>query len=300
MLENAQIIALQLIKMFIFIAIGFLLFKGKLITEKSSLALVNVLIYAIIPCVILDPLIGERTGDSIRIFLISLGAGGLALLASLLIAWIFFRKNPIEHYGAAFSNAGFMGFPLIVAVLGEAGTIYITGFFLLHSIGQWVYNILLMKPKVEKPNIKGLFLSPIMISLAVGLIIFLPCRLQQSNSHDNSGHLPWKNKTPGDIYNPPALLKLSCTAYNNTGSYGACAVRRPPGTYGRAHRHIYCRSCPCSSQHSGLRPERRTGLHLRRKICVPIHASVSCALPPHGALRRIYMGCISFSSPFVI
>lgn len=173
MLENAQIIALQLIKMFIFIAIGFLLFKGKLITEKSSLALVNVLIYAIIPCVILDPLIGERTGDSIRIFLISLGAGGLALLASLLIAWIFFRKNPIEHYGAAFSNAGFMGFPLIVAVLGEAGTIYITGFFLLHSIGQWVYNILLMKPKVEKPNIKGLFLSPIMISLAVGLIIFL-------------------------------------------------------------------------------------------------------------------------------
>ena len=41
MLENAQIIALQLIKMFIFIAIGFLLFKGKLITEKSSLAPVS-------------------------------------------------------------------------------------------------------------------------------------------------------------------------------------------------------------------------------------------------------------------
>ncbi len=172
MIESARIIIMQLIKMFIFIVIGVCLYKAKLVTEDGSKSIANLLIYAVVPCVILNSLFVDRTPESVKIVLFSLMAGALALAVCFAISALLFRKNPMEHFGSAFANAGFMGLPLVTSVLGAGNVLCVTGFFLLQSVAMWVYNVLIMRKKDEKVNVKSLFTSPITISLIVGFIIF--------------------------------------------------------------------------------------------------------------------------------
>ena len=44
--------------------------------------------------------------------------------SSVVISQLFFRKRPIDSFGASFSNAGFMGIPLEQSVLGDGGVFY--------------------------------------------------------------------------------------------------------------------------------------------------------------------------------
>lgn len=172
MYESAQIIIIQLIKMFIYIVIGFCLFKAKLITEKGSQAIANMLIYAMVPCVILNSLMVARTEESVRLVLYSLFGGALAMLVTMAVSALFFRKNPIDNFGSTFSNAAFMGIPLITSALGREAMLSVTGFLLIQSILMWVYSIFLLRREGERPNIRGLFASPITISLILGFVIF--------------------------------------------------------------------------------------------------------------------------------
>ena len=172
MFDSAQVILIQLVKMFIYILIGFCLFKAKLITEEGSRNIANLMIYALIPSVILNSMMVDPTAENVRMVLYSLYGGALAMAVACVISFIFFRKNPIYNFGSTFSNAGFMGMALISSALGKQALLSVTGFFFVQTVIMWIYNIFLMRKEDEKPNIKGLFLSPVTISLVVGFIIF--------------------------------------------------------------------------------------------------------------------------------
>lgn len=172
MFESVQLLLQQMARMVIFILIGFSLGKGKVITEKTSSAISNLLIYAILPCTILNSFFIERTPETIRVVLYSLFGGALAMGATMLISALFLRKDPIEHFGGTIANTAFMAMPLVNSVLGQGATIYVSGFFFVQTIVMWTYNILFMRPKDEKPNYKSLYASPVSISLILGFLVF--------------------------------------------------------------------------------------------------------------------------------
>lgn len=172
MFDNALIIFTQLLKMFLYIIIGFFLYRGKLIGEKGSAAIANLLIYACLPCVVLNSLNVENTPETVQTVLYSLLAGGLAAIVTVLIALLLFRKNPIDRFAAAFSNAAFLGIPLITSALGSGAAIYITGFLLIQGFAQWTFNTLFLHKDGEKPKIISIFTSPITISLILGFVLF--------------------------------------------------------------------------------------------------------------------------------
>lgn len=172
MFDNALIILTQLLKMFLYILIGFFLYRGKLIGEKGSTAIANLLIYACLPCVILNSLNVDRTPETVRTVLYSLMAGGIAAVVAMLAGLILFRKNPIDRFAAAFSNAAFLGIPLITSALGSGAAIYITGFLLIQGFGQWTFNSLFFHREGEKAKVISIFTSPITISLILGFVLF--------------------------------------------------------------------------------------------------------------------------------
>ena len=172
MFESAQIIFSQMARMAIFILIGFSLGKCKIVTEKTSSAITGLLIYAILPCTILNSFFIERTPDSIRVVLYSLFGGALAMLATMLVAAVFLRKNPIELFAGTIANTAFMAMPLVNSVLGQGAALYVSGFFLIQTIVMWTYNILFIRPKGEKPNYRGLYASPVTVSLVLGFLVF--------------------------------------------------------------------------------------------------------------------------------
>ena len=114
----------------------------------------------------------EYSPEKARELLISIAVGALLLLAAMLIAHVLLRKNPIDDFGAAFSNAGFMGFPLITALLGGDAVFYAAGFVAMLNALQWTYGQYLLSGDRADLSLKKIFSSPLVLSLLLGLALF--------------------------------------------------------------------------------------------------------------------------------
>lgn len=171
-MEIFLILVEKLILMFLFMLVGVVLFKKKIISESGSESLAGMLINLILPSVILNGFLVERSAERIYGLGISVAVSVISLLAAILISRIFFKKNPIGNFAAAFSNPGFFGIPLIVSVLGSECVFYVAPFVACLNILQWSYGVSLLKGEKVSLTFKKLATSPFIISLVIGLVLF--------------------------------------------------------------------------------------------------------------------------------
>ncbi len=166
------IVLRQIVIMFVYMAIGGLLFKKGLITKEGSKSLANLLLYVVLPCVVVKSFCVARTPERTSGLLVSfLAALGILLLA-MGVSHLLFKKNPIDDFGAAFSNAGFMGFPLVAAVQGSEAIFYAAGFVALLNALQWTYGQSLISGDPSYRSPKAILKNPLVLSLLLGMLIF--------------------------------------------------------------------------------------------------------------------------------
>lgn len=166
------IVLRQIVIMFLYMAIGGLLFQKGLITKEGSKSLANLLLYAVLPCVVVKSFCVARTPERMNGLLVSfLAALGILLLA-MAVSHLLFQKNPIDDFGAAFSNAGFMGFPLVAAVQGSEAIFYAAGFVALLNALQWTYGQSLISGDPSYRSPKAILKNPLVLSLLLGILIF--------------------------------------------------------------------------------------------------------------------------------
>lgn len=166
------IVLRQSIIMFVYMAIGGLLFQKGLITKEGSKSLANLLLYVVLPCVVVKSFCVARTPERVSGLLVSfLAAFGILLLA-MAVSHLLFKKNPIDDFGAAFSNAGFMGFPLVAAVQGSEAIFYAAGFVALLNALQWTYGQSLISGDPSYRSPKAILKNPLVLSLLLGILIF--------------------------------------------------------------------------------------------------------------------------------
>lgn len=174
-MDTVLILVRQIAQMFLLAALGYLLFKGKKITQEGSRALGNILIYLALPAVIVNSFLVERTAEHMLGILYSAGAAAVLLLVSILLSRLFFRRDPIAAFAGAFSNPGFFGIPLILASVGQGAVFYVACFVAFLNIGQWTYGVSIM---TGRPILAGLqpgrlIRAPFIIALLIGLALFL-------------------------------------------------------------------------------------------------------------------------------
>lgn len=166
------IVLRQIVIMFLYMAIGGLLFQKGLITKEGSKSLANLLLYVVLPCVVVKSFCVARTPERTSGLLVSfLAALGILLLA-MAVSHLLFQKNPIDDFGAAFSNAGFMGFPLVAAVQGSEAIFYAAGFVALLNALQWTYGQSLISGDPGYRSPKAILKNPLVLSLLLGILIF--------------------------------------------------------------------------------------------------------------------------------
>lgn len=163
----------QIITMFLFMGIGFSLFKTKKISLEGNKELGMVLIYIILPSSIIKSFITDFSKEKLIGFAISFAAALGALVLSIIVSKISFgSRYKIEHFGTAFSNAGFIGIPLVKATIGDDSVFYIASFVALLNILQWTYGVFIMSGKRENISMKKIATNPIVIALLIGVLIF--------------------------------------------------------------------------------------------------------------------------------
>ena len=181
-MELSLIILKQIILMFIYMMIGFLLYKKKFVTEQGSKELGKILLYVILPVVIVKAYLVTFSVELLKGLVLSFMASLLALLLSMILSRVVFgSRYPIEQFSSAFSNAGFIGIPLVEMTFNDSMAVfYVSSFVALLNILQWTYGIVVMTGKKDSIALKKITTNPIIISFLLGILLFfLPVELPE-------------------------------------------------------------------------------------------------------------------------
>lgn len=171
-MQIAAVLARQILIMFMLMGVGFTLCKTKKITPEGCKAMANLLVFAIIPSVMLKGFQVERSVENVRAMVSGMLLSVSALALSTLISRLIFKKSPIDNFSAAFSNAGFIGIPLVQAALGDSAVFYISIFIALLNVLQWTYGVSVMTGKNPLAQLKSLLVNPIILAFVFGLFMF--------------------------------------------------------------------------------------------------------------------------------
>ena len=172
MLDRFFVVLFQVITLFIMMGVGFALGRLKLITEKGTKEMSSVLINVSSPSLILTTF----QIDWDRSLLVSLGTGTIAMLGCyiiyIIVSKLFFRKQDEDSRICLYGNVGFMGIPLISAVLGSGNVIYAV-------LGIAVFNLVLFTHGAramggrKAVSAKTIATNAVLIALIVSIVLML-------------------------------------------------------------------------------------------------------------------------------
>lgn len=172
-METTLLLLKQVILMFILMAIGYVLYKKKLISDQGSADLGKLLLYLVIPAVVINNLWTSRTAEKT----IGLAQSALLSLVCMVIAicisvWVLRKHSGVTQFSSAFSNVGFIGIPLISAVVGEQAVFYISALIVLVNALQWTLGVFMMTKDASVIKPDKAMKNPLIIAVMIGLILY--------------------------------------------------------------------------------------------------------------------------------
>lgn len=169
----AVVLLKQILLMFILMGIGFLFFRKKMISVQGSADLGKILLYLVVPLVIINSFWTERTPQKTAELMHSAVIAAVSMAAAVIISSLVFgRKKGISCFSSAFSNAGFIGIPLVSAVLGQDAVFYISVMIVLINGLQWTYGVYTISGDASVMNPGAIIRNPIVLSVLAGLVIY--------------------------------------------------------------------------------------------------------------------------------
>ncbi|MCM1363757.1 MAG: AEC family transporter [Faecalibacterium sp.] len=176
--ENMKSAAVQVSILYIIVVAGYLCDRAKIYTEKTARATIDLLLHIVVPCMLVTSFIEmEMTSDTVMKFFISLAVAFATHFIAIGLNLPFFRKknelNPVFKFASIYGNVGYMALPLANAVLGSEGVFYCASGVIAFNVLTFTHGAKIMAGDKFKFNIKSLILNPGVISVIIGLPIFL-------------------------------------------------------------------------------------------------------------------------------
>lgn len=200
-MELAVITAKQVVVLFMLILAGFICTKSGAVKSEGKKALSDLLVYYIVPAMIIDSYITEFSSDKAAKLVQSFSLSFFAIIIGMMITLIIGSRlkgnnAPIIKFACIFSNAGYMGFPLVQAVFGGDSLLYASAYLTVFNILLWTVGyILVSKNSDPRTIIKSIITTPVIPSVIIGLAIFIlrihiPNVFQQALGYAGSMNTP--------------------------------------------------------------------------------------------------------------
>ena len=173
------ITAQQVLVMFLLILAGYLAVRARVLDAGARQGFSSLLVNLVVPAMIVDsyliPFAPEILANLVRTALASAAALGLGLGIALLATRRMNDPNrPLLRFAITFSNAGYMGFPLIEALFGVEGLLYASIFNTFFNILLWTAGVALLAPGSRgRGSLRQLLTKPALLAVAVGLALYL-------------------------------------------------------------------------------------------------------------------------------
>lgn len=168
----------SVLTLFLFMIPGFILRKTRLAGDGFAKAMSVFTLYVAQVAMLLHGFIIEFDFSILKNILLVFILAFISHGVFYLLARLMFKKAPdkirkVLRFGLVFSNAGYMGIPVISDVFGADhaiyATIYIVWFYVFcYTLGRLIYT-----DDKKYVSLKEAFINPAVIPIAIGLIIFL-------------------------------------------------------------------------------------------------------------------------------
>lgn len=168
----------QVCILMLLIAVGFVAAKAKIMTAEGTKCCTDIALIIVTPCVIIKSLIREYSGEIMKslakAFVLTLLVQVLMIFLSMLLLHSKDKeKERVLRFGSIFANCGFMSLPLQQVILGDDGTLYGSAYIIMFNLVVWSYGVFLISGDKKYIQPKKLFISPGIIGLLIGIIIFI-------------------------------------------------------------------------------------------------------------------------------
>ncbi|MBR6902953.1 MAG: AEC family transporter, partial [Clostridia bacterium] len=162
----------------ILILLGFILSKLNIVNEAGAKVLTDLVLYAATPAVILISFIRPFEKSAAKGLLLSFIASILAHALFIILSLVIIKNKDIKRekvlrFAAIFGNCGYMALPLEQALLGNEGVFYGSIVVAVFNIFVWSFGVYLMSGDKKYVKPKSLALSPSIIAIIIGIIIFV-------------------------------------------------------------------------------------------------------------------------------
>ena len=181
---DAFLIMLRNVLLFVALALpGFLLVKCKLMKQEQSGALSKLLMYVGMPFLILSGTVNNLTFNKETL----LSVGLVALIGIAYTFAMFFGSNPLTamekekkvkgmmRFCAVFSNNGFLGIPLAIAVFGQSSPVFTVLIVLniITNVLMYTLGAYLVSGDRRSISLKKACLNPVLIAFLIGILLNL-------------------------------------------------------------------------------------------------------------------------------
>ncbi|MBM6870146.1 AEC family transporter [Pseudoflavonifractor phocaeensis] len=177
MLERIWVVFSQVITLFLLMGVGFFLARKNKLTSHGVTECTYLLLYFVAPCIIIESLQVDRDSQLTHSVLLCVAASVGLYLLYILMSLPTFRKQPpktrsVLQFGAVYGNLGFMGIPLVQAVLGDDAVVFVVFVLAIFTVTYWIHGVFIMGGP-SALSLKSTFLNPGVIPLLISLPLFL-------------------------------------------------------------------------------------------------------------------------------
>ncbi|WP_244834890.1 AEC family transporter [Clostridium sp. BJN0001] len=168
----------QIFVMSFIIAIGYVLYRKKIINDDGSEEISNFLIKVVTPCVIISSYQREFDLKSAKMLGLSFVVAIITFLIPIIISSVIFKNNKKVYKNDAkmcliFSNDGFMAVPLLQSLLGTIGVFLGSAHIVVGTVIIWTYGVFMLSKDKKSINLKNIIFNVGTISMVFGILLFI-------------------------------------------------------------------------------------------------------------------------------
>lgn len=230
-MEMALILGQQVLIMLVYLVVGMIAYKTKIVTYEQSKGMSSMLMYVLSPCMLLKAFKMDYQQEKLMGLLFAALATLITAVFLIVVArYLFYRKKTetvlIDRSSVPYTNSGYLAIPLISATLGQEAVFYSCGYLMVFNFFVWTQCLRQMSGGKAAIDIKTILLNPNLIAIVIGIVLFM-----------SNLKLPYILDTAvsgfGNMVGPVALFIIGITLatsnlkeiFFNKRAYWVCLVR---------------------------------------------------------------------------
>jgi len=162
----------QLIIMFAMLGLGAWMKKKGIMSEGTFKDLGVFLLYVITPIVVFSGYLVPLNDLNTSRLIISSVASLVLLLMISGIATIIYRKDGLSIFASIFTNSGFMGIPLVIALFSQEAVFILSPFLSWLFVIQWTLGIVVVTGDIKSMSFKKVILNPVILATIFGVVVY--------------------------------------------------------------------------------------------------------------------------------